>query len=782
MCADFWQPLLDPLTDRELEILRYVADGSSDREIAEALFLSLNTIKWHNRQIYSKLGVGSRTQAVALVSQAGLLEEKSAPLEAAAIERRHNIPAQVTTFVGREKEIGEVRRLLESTRLLTLTGPGGVGKTRLAIRAATEVAKAGAFEDGIFFVDLAPVSQPERVADAIVEALGVMTVVGQPIPKILEKYIGNKKLLLLLDNFEHLLDAAPLVGDLLSAAPDLSVLATSREALNLYGEQEYPVPPLGVPDLSDPSSLSRLTEYEAAALFIQRAQAVKPDFSFSDEDAPRVAEICVRLDGLPLAIELAAAQVKLFSPQALLDQMESRFTALRGGPRGLPERRRTLRGAIDWSYELLDDPEKTLFTRLSVFQGGRTIEAIEAVCCHDQPIDVVDKLAALLNKNLLRIEEGPQSELRFTMLETIHEYAFERLQESGGSEDIQRRHAEYFTALAERTRPDIRGGPNQPRRLHQLELEQENLRAAMEWSLAGTDAILGMRLVGALGHFWWRQGHYTEGQRWTTLALEAERSLDTPEPVRANLLDAAGLVAHFSHERERGMRMHLEALALYERLGHKREMGWVFIYLGAQSFGKPDEYEEAMAHAEEGLSLLRSVEDKAGIAQALHVLGELARLHGNYGHATRIFEEGLALAREIGDGIRQAFILDSLGYLALYDDDPQTAAALARESLKLALEVGYKPHVPACLAGLAAAYMADGMTQHAVRLFGAADALFAAHGFSPRPSDKPDVERTWVTVREMRGNGAFDAAWAEGQAMSLEEAIAYALEEPAADR
>jgi tetratricopeptide (TPR) repeat protein len=363
------------------------------------------------------------------------------------------------------------------------------------------------------------------------------------------------------------------------------------------------------------------------------------------------------------------------------------------------------------------------------------------------------------------------------MLETIHEYARERLEDSGEAEAMRRRHAEYFVALAERLRPDTRGGPNQLRTLHQLESEGENVRAALDWSLGGSDTMLGLRLVGALGHFWWRQGHYAEGQRWTTLALDKGDSIELTTPVRATLLDAAGLVAHFSHDRERGKRLHREALALYELLANKREMGWVLIYLGAQSFGRPNEYEEAIAQAEEGLSLLRSIDDEAGVAQSLHVLGELARLNGDHEQATRVFEESLSLARELGDTIRQAFILDSLGYLSLYDDDPRTAARLARDSLRLALEVGYIPHIPACLAGLAAVYMAEGMGQHAARLLGAADALFDAHGFGPRPSDTPDVERTRANLRAQLDKASFEVAWAEGRAMNLDKAIAFALGE-----
>ncbi len=779
MQDDFWQPLLDPLTGRELDILRRVADGSSDREIAEALFLSLNTIKWHNRQIYSKLGVRSRTQAVALASQEGLLEVQPAPLETAVAERMHNLPAQVTSFVGREEEISEVKRLLKLARLLTLTGPGGVGKTRLATQAAAELADAGAFEDGIFFIDLAPVSQPEWVGDAIVKALGVMAVAGQPISKVLEKYLGNKKSLLLLDNFEHLLEAAPLVSDLLSAAPDLRVLVTSREALRLYGEQQYPVPPLRLPDLSVIRSSSALTDHESVALFIQRSQAVKPDFTLTDEDASRVAEICVRLDGLPLAIELAAAQVRLFSPTALLNQLESRVTALKDGPRDLPEKQRTLRGAIDWSYELLDDAEKTLFAELSVFQGGCTIEAAEVVCCHDLPIDVLEGLASLLNKNLLRQREGPDGEPRFTMLETIHEYARERLQDSVEAEDMHRRHAEYFTALAERAEPHTRGGPDQMRWLRRLEAEHENLRAMYRWSMERGEAELGLRLVGALGYFWWRQGHYAEGQQWTVRALEVIGG--APPAVRASVFSAAGRVSFYMDDPVTSERVLGEALALYRELGARRDIGWTLIHLTMPSLGRRDEYEHAVALCEEGLALLREADDKAGIAQALTNLGELARLQQDLPRAKEAYEESLKVAREIGDRLREAIVLINLGLTSQYEGDAERARSLFRQSLTLALQIGHLVLKVDALAYLAGATGALGYLKRAARLFGAAEALHDTYGFSLQSGDLPEWERSRASVYEQLDEAAFNALCAEGKAMSLEEAIAYSMEEPVSD-
>jgi predicted ATPase len=612
-----------------------------------------------------------------------------------------------------------------------------------------------------------------------VEALGILTVAGQPIPQILENYLVKKRLLLLLDNFEHLLEGAPLVGDLLLAAPDLKFLVTSREALSLYGEQEFAVPPLSLPDLSDPASPSSLTDHEAVALFVQRAQAVVPDFTLTDKDAPNVAEICVRLDGLPLAIELAAARVKLFGSQALLNQIESRFSTLSDGPRGLPERQRTLRGAIDWSYELLDDAEKKLFTRLSVFQGGRTIEAVEEVCCADLPIDVLGGLALLLNKSLLRQEEGPEGVPRFTMLETIHEYARERLQESGEAEDIHRRHAEYFTALAERAEPFMRGGREQMRWLRRLDADHDNLRAMFRWSMDGGEVNLSLRLVGALGYFWWRQGHYSEGQQWSARALEMIEGESLA--VCAGVYSAAGRVFFYLDEIAACKRVLTQALALYTELGSRREMGWAHIHMMMPLAGRPTEFEEAMSNFEEGLALLREVDDKAGIAQAFNNLGEQSRLLGDLPRAKEAYDESLSVAREIGDGLRESLLLINLGFIALHEDDPEGAQTMLKESLTLAMKIGHTAYTADKLSALAGAAVALGQPQRAARLIGAADALFESNSYIPQPGDLPEFERYKAAAREQIDKVIFETAWAEGHAMNPDEAIAYALEDAILD-
>ncbi len=494
------EPRLEPLKLREIEILRLLAEGLSNREIAQKLFITLETVKWYNKQLYSKLGVGSRTQAVAKAREQRLLDVKTAAPVAAQIQPRHNLAVQLTSFVGREREIVEITQLLQESHLLTLTGPGGTGKTRLGLQVAS--ALLAEYEHWVFFVDLAPISDSDLVLPTVATTLGVREASDEPLLDTLTKYFRPKQLLLVLDNFEHVLAAAPAVGELLAAAPRLRIINTSRETLQIYGEQAYPVPPLGLPDLDSPEPLVVLSQYAAVALFIQRARAAQPDFTLTAENAPAVAEICVRLDGLPLALELAAVRVKLLGPQVLLAQLESRFTTLGSGARDLPARQQTLRGAIGWSYDLLSNAEQLLLARLSVFQGGRTIEAVAAVCSPDLPIDVLDGLGSLLNKSLLRQKEGSNAEPRFSMLETIHEYTRERLDNSGLAEATKRRHAHYFADMAEQADVEYRTG-RQVFWANKLLAEHDNLRAALNWSLDTDEPELAARLVGGLADFWY---------------------------------------------------------------------------------------------------------------------------------------------------------------------------------------------------------------------------------------------------------------------------------------
>src|SRR5215204_2923767 len=423
--------------------------------------------------------------------------------------RRNNLPAQPTVLVGRERELEEVLALLRSpndVRLLTLTGPGGTGKTRLGLQAAAELTDE--FEDGVFFVALAPIAAPALVAPTIARTLGLTESGNQPPEELLKGYLRDRQTLLVLDNFEQVLESASLLDEVLSAAPDLKILITSRTPLRLYGEHEFPVPPLPLPDPGSLPPVEHLTRYGAIRLFVERAQAVKPDFSLTEENAWAVVEICARLDGLPLAIELAAARIKLLPPQALLARLGNRLKVLTSGARNLPERQRTLRSAIEWSYGLLDESEKILFGRLGVFSSGAALEAIEAVCDArgDLPVDVFEGVSSLLDKSLLQQRDGSDGEAHFVMLETIHEFALEKLEESSNAEAIRRGHAEYFLALAEEAEPGL-WGPEDATWLDRLEQEHDNMRAALSWAIKYEEAELALRLGGALRWFWYMEGY-----------------------------------------------------------------------------------------------------------------------------------------------------------------------------------------------------------------------------------------------------------------------------------
>jgi predicted ATPase/class 3 adenylate cyclase len=494
---------------------------------------------------------------------------------------RNNLPLQPTPLVGREKEVSEVCDLLrgEATRLLTLTGPGGIGKTRVALQAAADLLDD--FTDGDFFVPLATLTEAELFLPALAETLGVKETGEQPLDETLKDYLGERRMLLVLDNFEQVLEAAPAVSELLSAAAGLKVLVTSRTPLRLYGEKEYAVPPLSVPDVRHLPDLKTLSQYEAVRLFIERAKSAKVDFEVTDDSAPAVAEICVRLDGLPLAIELAAARIKMLPPKAMLKRLGSRLKLLTGGARDLPERQRTLRATIEWSFALLEEGEQVLFARLAVFSGGRTLEAIEAICDAegDLSAEAFEGVSSLVAMSLIRQEEGPGGEPRFVMLETVHEFAREKLQESAEAEEIKRLHAQYFLTLAEEAYPELKGA-DQLEWLERLEAEQDNIRVAFSWALERKEVEVALRMGGSLSWFWWVRDYYSEGRRWLEEALAMDVR-GSPE-VRAMALAGAGGLAWQQGELDRAQEACEEGLELLEH--EEREASeaklWLLLYLG----------------------------------------------------------------------------------------------------------------------------------------------------------------------------------------------------------
>lgn len=728
--------------------------------------------------------------------------------------RLNNLPIQPTPLLGREREVAEISDLLrsEGVRLLTLTGTGGTGKTRLALQSAAELIDE--FEDGVFFVALAPISDPELVASTVAEALSVSETAGRALEEDLREFLSNKELLIVLDNFEQVVDAAPLVGELLSVCPGLEVLVTSRTLLRVYGEHEYGVRPL---ELADPRHLPRietLRQYEAIRLFTERAHAAKADFSLTNENAPAVAEICARLDGLPLAIELAAARTKLLSPQAICSRLSNPLKFLTGGARDLPERQRTLRGAIAWSHALLSAGEQALFARLSVFAGGCALEAVEAICDAeaDLPVDVLEGLSSLLDKSLLRQEEEAGGEPRFVMLETLREYARERLEVRGNAEETSRLHAEYFLALAEQGESKLRQ-PDEATWLERLDVEHDNMRAALSWTLESEETELGLRLAGTLWRFWYARGYYGEGRRWLEEALakdgrasavrakaleavgwladdqgDIDRAVAAAEEglrvsarveiesrVTASFLRMLGSAAYVRGDHDQAAQLYEESLTLSREAGDERSVASSLLRLGNVSSDRGD-HGEANEFYEEGLALSRKLDDKALLASALISVGAEFLLQGDHERGAMLNEEAAGLYRERGNRGGLQYALDNLGWAALMRGDQQQAEVLHRESLALSRQLGDKLVAAEALDGLACS--ASGDAERVARLFGAAEALREAVGYRQEPREHALREPCLAAVRPRLTEARWDAVWAEGRGLGFEEAIAYALEKP----
>ncbi len=786
------------------------------------------------------------------------------PALASLDARPHNLPIQLTSLIGREREVRAVCDLLrrEDVRLVTLTGPGGTGKTRVGLQVAAELLDE--FADGTVFVELAPISDPELVVSTIAQTLGVREVGNRPILETLQEYLGEKRLLLVLDNFEQILPAAPAIGDLLGACPGLKVLVTSRAVLRLRGEHELPVPPLALPEPGSRTLAQGLATYQAIALFTQRATDIRPDFALTDENAIGVTEICRRLDGLPLAIELGAARVKLLTPQAMLARLERRLPLLTGGARDLPERQRTLRDTIAWSYDLLDEAEQRLFRRLAVFVGGCTLEAAEDVVQRSafnvqrggsQTLnvergtlnDVLDGLASLVDKSLLRQVDGPNGEPRFVMLETIREYGLEQLEASGEAAEVRRQHLAWFTDLAARGQVGIHSLDGAAW-LDRLAADLDNFRAALAWSLADPDRSslqAGLVLAGALFQFWHIRAYLAEGQRWfeQTLAADRERgragaaadaSGDRLEPSlsvartgafgahpRVVALNELALLYRHVGDVQRATQPAEQALALAREVGDRVGEGHALVELGviADATG---EYERAIPLLEAGLALFRSLDDRLGIWRGTNVLGQTLIGLGDDERPRELFEESLAVVRSMGHQWSVAAQLRSLGIVAYRQgdldramelleeslavwatlratrgphdalcelghvlvarSDPQRAAARYAASLELCKEMGDRLGIARCLEGLAGVVAAtsDGGAEtgliRAVRLLGAAAALRQALGVPVSRVDRPTFERAVAAVRAGVGEDAFAAAWAEGRALPLDEAIEVALE------
>ena len=696
----------------------------------------------------------------------------SAPAPSAS--QKTNLPAQPTRLIGRRAQVNAVSELLlrDDVRFVTITGPAGIGKTRLAMEVGGTVLDR--FSDGVWLVKLASVVDPNlivpeigRVVDAPDRAEGLSAIA-------LQQHIGDKEMLLVLDNLEHLLEGAAVVGQLLAGCPRLKVLVSSRSLLHLRGEHEYQAPTLELPSATGRTcTIDQALESEAVQLFVERARAANPRFELTEDNCEAVVEICKRLDGLPLALELAAARTKLLTPQGMLKRMEKRLQLLTGGSRDVPERQRTLRDALDWDYELLSGEEQVLFRSLSVFAGGFTFDSAEAVVNGgDLYIDVFEGIDSLATKSLLRRESTEAQELRFGTLKTIREYAFERLEASGDAPDVQERHARHFLDLATQLEEHITG-PAQTQWLERLEHEHDNLRSALAWA-SEHDPLLHLQLAATLGVFWEYRSYLTEGRYWLELGLRI--APDAPAPIRAHALDAAGVLARGQGDYARGIELHSDAVALRRELDDRvglarslKNLGNVYL-----DTGQLDHAAELYA---ESVELRRTVGDVHGVGETLNNLGVLARIQGRWDEATVHYEEALVIFTQVGDVQGRGRVLMNLGEAKYEAGDFRAANNYCRQSLEVFRELGSRWDIADVLEVMAAVATGLDDPAEAARLFGAAEAL-REHLKAPLPpSEREAYDKRVLEARTKLDGTSFAVAWTWGRAMSLDEAVAYALGE-----
>ena len=743
----------------------------------------------------------------------GFGEKPSMQVESASA----SLPVSRTVFVGREKEAASARELLmrPDVRLLTVTGPGGIGKTRLAVEVVSGLFQH--FPGGIHFVPLSPLNDPALIASAIVQALGIREAGGLSPFEILKKTLQDplgSPMLFLLDNFEHLVQAAPIVTDLLSMGAKLKILVTSRSPLHLYGEREFPVPPLALPDSRLKSSVDSVSQFPAVALFVQRATAAKPGFELNAENASAVCEICARLDGLPLAIELAAARVKVLSPSSLLTRLASRLQLLTGGARDLPQRQQTLRAAMDWSYDLLNPAEQKLLRRLSVFVGGCNLEGVEAVCDAkaDLDMDLLDGMASMVDKSLLQQVEQKSGDSRFVMLETVREYALEKLQSSKEESLTKRAHAAYFLVLAEEVAAD-QGGPGGNEWAERFDLEHNNFRAALESLTETGDADWGLRLGTALFRFWELREHFAEGRDRLGRLLNLPGAA-APTKARSRALFAAGVLSGEQGDYAAASKLITESQVIAGQLGDNTG---VAVSLNALAVLALDRGDVALAHSlfeqslalwresgdlkavaralsnlanvvklqrdyhrartlySECLSIFRGLRDTTGVAWSLNYQGDVAREQGDSAAAQSLYQQCLAMFREIDDRWGIAGTLADLGNLAREQGDFPAAHLLYQESITIFLQLDHKRGIARLLECFASSAAAQSKPERALRLAGAAAALRQNIGAPLTAAEQNKLENGLEPARQSISIAAGSAEWLEGWALPIEKALEEAL-------
>ena len=686
---------------------------------------------------------------------------------------RSNLPAQANAFVGRTAEAERLGELLGQgeVRLVTVTGPGGIGKTRLALAVAES--HATSFPAGVWLVKLASVNDANLIVPEIGRVVGAPDRAEGLSASALQEHIGEKKMLLVIDNFEHVVSAAPLVGQLLAACPNLKVLVTSRAVLHLRGEYEFAAPTMDVPEPGAECRPDTMLRYESVRLFEERARAANPRFELTPQNCEAVFEICRRLDGLPLALELAAARTKLLTPEAMLKRMHSQLQLLTGGARDVPERQRTLRAALDWDYDLLSAEEQALFRGISVFVGGFTFDSAEAVINGGEQVwlDVFEGVDSLAGKSLIRRESSSTDEdLRFGTLKIIREYATERLNESGEAAELNGRLVRHLLELAEKAEGAIRD-PEGPALLDHVEREHDNIRAALQWA-SENEPELELELAGALGSFWAYRSFLTEGRYWLDLGLS--QVPDARPELRARAVISAGILARAQGDYDRAEVLLKECLDITRPLGDTLLLARALKNLG-NVYIDTDQMDLAVKYYEEGMDVARRMGDVRGVADTSNNLGVVARMQDDWATATTRYEESLAIFRELKDEIGVARVLMNLGEARLEAGDTVSAARHCKESLGIFYEKHSHWDIADVLEVLAAVATARDDPREAARLFGAAEALRDLLKTPLPPSEREPYEQRVVNARTKLDGTEFAMAWSVGRAMNLKEAVEHAL-------